>query len=102
MAKISRRQFLGEVANANNISMDEATAAYNMIINGITAVCGRGDRLSLSGFGAFYLQQHKGHPVRFGKGVSDDYMVFKFSASGLLNKKFRDSYEIEPFVVKDV
>ena len=57
----------------------------------IEHIVGSGGRLSLTGFGSFYAQMHKGHPVQFGGTVKKvhDYPVFKFSASNVLNKKLR-------------
>ena len=88
--KISKNQFLAEVARNNDMSVEDITIAYNAIVNGIHDVVASGKTLSLTGFGAFYLQRHKGHPVQF-EGTSEvgDYVIFKFSASDVLNKRFR-------------
>lgn len=50
-----------------------------------------GKRVSLTGFGSFYSQIHRGHPVQFGTKTErvPDYPVFKFAVSNVLNKDFR-------------
>lgn len=50
-----------------------------------------GKRVSLTGFGSFYSQIHRGHPVQFGVKTDrvPDYRVFKFAVSNVLNKDFR-------------
>ena len=58
----------------------------------IDLICA-GHRVAFTGFGSFYAQLHKGHPVQFGgkKGAVRDYRVVKFASSNVLNKKVRDS-----------
>lgn len=88
--KISKNQFLADVARNNDMSLKDITDAYNAIVNGIYDVVASGQTLSLTGFGSFYLQRHKGHPVQFeGRSNVGDYVIFKFSASDVLNKRFR-------------
>lgn len=88
--KISKNQFLADVARNNDMSLEDITDAYNAIVNGIHDVVVSGRTLSLTGFGSFYLQRHKGHPVQFeGRSNVEDYVIFKFSASDVLNKRFR-------------
>lgn len=88
--KISKNQFLADVARNNDMSLEDITDAYNAIVNGIHDAVASGRTLSLTGFGSFYLQRHKGHPVQFeGRSNVEDYVIFKFSASDVLNKRFR-------------
>lgn len=88
--KMSKNQFFTEVARANDMSVEDITDAYNAIVAGIHDVVASGQTLSLTGFGSFYLQRHKGHPVQFeGRSSVGDYVIFKFSASDVLNKRFR-------------
>lgn len=88
--KISKNQFLADVARNNDMSLEDITDAYNAIVSGIHDVVASGRTLSLTGFGSFYLQRHKGHPVQFeGRSNVEDYVIFKFSASDVLNKRFR-------------
>ena len=57
--KISKTQFLADVARNNDMSLEDITDAYNAIVNGIHDVVASGQTLSLTGFGSFYLQRHK-------------------------------------------
>ena len=99
VAKMNKRTFIGYLAKENNISLNEATWAYNIVINGIVNVVKTGTKLSLMGFGVFYLQDHKGHPIQFkeddkqmGRNMHvGKYKVFKFSASNVLNGAIRAS-----------
>lgn len=67
---------------------------YDAMIDEIFDIVRSGDRLSLTGFGSFFSQTHKGHPVQFGsdKGLVEDYSVFKFSPSNVLNRDLRRGY----------
>lgn len=67
------------------------TEVCDAMLSEITDIVDAGNRLSLTGFGSFYAQVHRGHPVQFG-GASKtvgDYRVFKFSASNVLNRRLR-------------
>lgn len=86
--KMNRSGLIAYIAEANDVSFSEAEFMYSAVINAIRDVVFSGVRLSLQGFGAFYLQVHKGQPVRFSetKSVAQDYFQFKFSASKVLKK----------------
>ena len=60
-------------------------------IDAIISDVKEGKRVSLTGFGSFYSQIHRGHPVQFGTKTErvPDYPVFKFAVSNVLNKDFR-------------
>lgn len=89
--KISKKQFLANVARKNDMPVEDITKAFDVITEGIHDTVMNGTILSLTGFGSFYLQKHKGHPVQFeGQAAVPDYVVFKFSASDVLNKRFRE------------
>ena len=91
--KISKKKFLTSVALRSGMSVNDITKAYDAIIAGIYDELSKGNTISLTGFGSFYLQKHKGHPVQFeGKLAIPDYIVMKFSASDVLNKRFRKDY----------
>lgn len=97
--KLSKREFIAFMAEQNKTTLKAAARAYDMVIESIQSAVAAGNELCLMGFGRFYLQTHKGHPVRFKDdpdgGASDserevpDYMVFKFSASNALNQRIR-------------
>lgn len=91
--KISKKHFLAAVARDSGMSVENMTKAYDAIVDGIRDQLAAGNTVSLTGFGSFYLQKHKGHPVQFeGHAVIKDYIVMKFSASDVLNKRFREEY----------
>lgn len=91
--KISKKHFLAAVAHDSGMSIENIIKAYDAIVNGLHDQLASGNTVSLTGFGSFYLQKHKGHPVQFeGRAVIHDYIVMKFSASDVLNKHFRKEY----------
>ena len=95
MAKntISKKHFLAAVARDNGMSVENITKAWDAIVNGLHDQLAAGNTVSLTGFGSFYLQKHKGHPVQFeSHAVIQDYIVMKFSTSDVLNKRFRKEY----------
>ena len=89
--KMNRSGLISYIAETKDIPFEEAEYMYNTVVDSICSVVASGVRLSLQGFGAFYLQLHKGQPVRFSstQSVAKDYYVFKFSASSVLNQWFR-------------
>lgn len=56
-----------------------------------------GERASLTGFGSFYAQTHRGHPVQFGSSAKkvSNYQVFKFAPSNVLNRRLRASGKLQ-------
>ena len=95
---MNRSDFLVRVAKRADVDAKTVAAVYDAVIEEIIDIVGRGDRLTLTGFGKFYGQVHKGHPVQRvtqeGKlgasdepGTVDDYAVLKFSATRAVNRR---------------
>ena len=90
--------FIKYIVMKHNITFKEATFIYDTFLDAVKDVIFNNMSLVLRGFGKFYLQTHKGHPVHFNnvikgdsnKAVANDYLVFKFSAASTLNKSLRD------------
>lgn len=93
--KMNKRQFLRRLATDNNMTVAAATDAYEAVVGTIQNIVSEGKVLSLTKFGNFFIQKHKGHPVKFDDTTEavEDYVVFKFSASDALNKEFRQKYK---------
>ena len=99
-SKISKKDFLRSVAKNNGFTIIETTRIYDAIVDELYKSVAEGTNVSLTGFGAFYLHKHKGHPVQFeGNNAVKDYVVFKFSASDVFNKRLRDAYDKGEVVV---
>lgn len=87
--RVSKREFIAEVARVAGVPVKTATAVYEAIVASLLDNVRRGVTVTLTGFGRFYGQKHKGHCVQFadgGKDVIDDYTVLKFSATRSVNK----------------
>lgn len=99
--KMSKAEFLRRVHTRSGQSQAVVNAVYKATVDELRILAIREGRLTLTGFGTFYVQTHKGHPVQFGKKSDkiEDYAVFKFSASSVFNKSLRmrlsdeDEYE---------
>ena len=91
--KVNRGEYLGRVAKRVGKDYSQVLDVYNAMVAELVDIAKAGERLSLTGFGLFYVQQHKGHPVQFSGDVEkvSDYAVLKFSASNVMNKKLRDN-----------
>jgi nucleoid DNA-binding protein len=88
--KVSKKQFLADVATRVGLPVETVTSVYDGMLEETHDIVDSGKSLSLTGFGSFYLQKHKGHPVQFDKHDKvPDYLVFKFSASDVYNRRFR-------------
>ncbi len=90
--KVNRNDFLQTVSENIDVPYGVVSAVYEGIADEIINVTKHGVKLSLTGFGAFYAQKHKGHPVQFSDSSEtvDDYVVLKFSSSNVMNKRLRD------------
>ncbi len=95
--KMNKRGLIGYIAKRNGISVEDAANSYSMVMSAIRDAVTQGVKLSLSGFGTFYRQSHKGQPVQFCEngGSVGDYLVFKFSASKTLNQYLRDNAQVK-------
>lgn len=93
MTKVSRMTFLEQVAKRSGLSEEDVLKFYDAMIAEMKEMMCQGKRVTLTGFGSFFMAKHKGHPVQFNKDGVDDYVVFKFSSSNVLNKKFREDYK---------
>lgn len=92
--KVNKNDFLEMVAKKNNMQPAEVRAIYDSMIEVARSILCKRQDLSLTGFGTFSLQTHKGHPVQFrknSKNTVDDYVVLKFAVSDVLMSKIRDS-----------
>lgn len=86
--RITKRQFIAMVARQAKVPVKVAEAVYEAIIELLLSNVRVGRSITLSGFGRFYGQKHKGHSVQFGSEQSEikDYSVLKFSATRAVNK----------------
>lgn len=99
--RLNRDELLGRVANrlAETGAADGDAKAclevvhmvYEMFEDELVKAVARGEKVSLTGFGAYFMKAHKGHPVQFGSVDSrvEDYKVFRFSPSNVLNRRLR-------------
>lgn len=85
-------QLLQSVSKESNVELSVVKVVYKSMIKNITKELLTGHKVGLTGFGSFYLQKHKGHPVQFDnkKSFIDDYNVVKFTASGPVKKMVND------------
>lgn len=93
-AKISRNRFLALAAKDSGIDVEVLSKSFDAIENRLYKDLASGKRVTLTGFGAFYLQKHKGHPVQFeDNSKMPDYVLMKFSTADVMNRRFRKDYE---------
>lgn len=93
--RVNRREYVSRLARRAGVPVRVASAVYDAAVEELLEIVSSGDSLTLTGFGKFYPQEHKGHRVRiagsdgFGEGFSDidDYAVLKFSATRAVNRR---------------
>jgi len=96
--RVNRSDFIVRVAQRAGVDARLVTRVYDAMIEEIIQVVSEGSRLTLTGFGKFYPQRHKGHRVQRvnedgrlqGTDVPeivDDYAVLKFSATRAVNRR---------------
>jgi len=101
--KLNKSEMLACVAKQNGITHKQARAFFDSIIDYIRANICEGKDVSLTGFGTFSLQKHKGHPVQFASDTNTvkDYVVVKFTPSDALMTSIRKDYENGSVTVSD-
>lgn len=96
--RVNRSEFVARVAQRAGVDAQLVARVYDAMIEEIIQVVSQGCRLTLTGFGKFYPQRHKGHRVQRvneegrlqGTEVPetvDDYAVLKFSATRAVNRR---------------
>lgn len=91
--RVNRSEILANVAERTGFALSDVKSVYDALLDEVIDKSVEGNTVVLNGFGTFYVQSHKGHPIRFEsfrhKGALEDYLVFKFSASHSMNDKLR-------------
>ncbi len=89
--RVSKREFVQRFARRGGISVQAAQTAYTAMIDELLDLVGQGHTVTLTNFGKFYPQAHKGHRVQFakddGSAEVNDYTVLKFSATREVNRR---------------
>lgn len=96
--RISKSDFISEVAKRAGVPVKVVSQVYEAIVSELLENVRRGVSVTLTGFGRFYGQEHKGHRVQFARGGSthiEDYTVLKFSATRAVNKSLAEEPEQE-------
>ncbi len=101
--KVTRKMLLQQVAKKSGYNVKVVSNVYKAIVDSIVESVQTDNYISLTGFGNFYLQHHKGHPVQFESSDSTvrDYKLLKFSASDALNRRLRGEVSVETELDED-
>ncbi len=87
---LSKAAFIELIAKKNGITKAEATRVINYFTAGIEKVVSAGNKLSLKGFGSFYIASNKarqGRNPRTGEAIKiSAYKTPKFKAGAALKK----------------
>lgn len=89
--RVSKREFIARFAKRADVPVETARVVYDAMIAELLEIVGNGGRVTLTKFGRFYPQAHKGHRSRNiltkeDLGEVPDYAVLKFSATRSVNK----------------
>ncbi|KUG56126.1 hypothetical protein AVL60_04625 [Kocuria palustris] len=93
--RVSKRDFISRVAARTDLPIRLVSTVYEGLLDELRDLVRARSTVVLTGFGRFYLQEHKGHKVRFGKSAVNDYSVLKFSASRSMNRELDQEREDE-------
>lgn len=94
--RVSKKEFQARFARRAGVTTRTAVQVYDAMIDELIELVRNGHRVTLTGFGRFYMQEHKGHKVQFAKeGSVADYAVLKFSQNRDLGKKLRDGLDAD-------
>lgn len=90
--KVTRKMLLQTIAAKSGLDIATVSKVHQAYVDSVVEYIQKGKTVSITGFGMYYLQKHKGHPVQFesqNHHVSE-YALLKFSASDALNKRLRE------------
>lgn len=100
--RISRTEFIQRAARRAKIPVHTMQIAYDAMTDEIIDLVKNKNRVTLTGFGRFYQQPHKGHLAQTNPGEKGgstkrvpDYVVLKFSATRDANKRLAMTPEQE-------
>ncbi|WP_311245261.1 MULTISPECIES: HU family DNA-binding protein [unclassified Microbacterium] len=97
--RVSKREFIQRFARRGGVSPNIAQKAYQALIDELLDLVAQGNTVTLTNFGKFYPQTHKGHRVQFAKddagGEVKDYTVLKFSATREVNRHIQTDEEVK-------
>lgn len=93
--RVSKRDFISRVAARTDLPIRLVSTVYEGLLDELRDLVRARSTVVLTGFGRFYLQEHKGHKVRFGKSAVNDYSVLKFSASRSMNRELDQELDQE-------
>lgn len=99
--KLNREDIVERAAKKCSLSQSEILEAVLAFEDVMKEMALEGHMVCLTGFGKFYLQRHKGHPIQFadGKSRTPDYVVYKYSASNVWNNTLREADEKHPIPI---
>lgn len=93
-SRVSRTEFVQRAARRAKLPVRTMQAAYDALTEEIIDLVKENNRVTLTGFGRFYSQPHKGHLAQASPGEKGstttrvpDYVVLKFSATRDANRR---------------
>lgn len=100
--KVTRKMLLQEISARSGVDIGTVTTVFGEFVDCLVDNVRKGKNVSITGFGNFYMQKHKGHPVQFESRSTQvkDYNLLKFSASDALNSRLRRKKKKPTTVVK--
>ena len=93
MPRVNKDEIVDIVALKTGTDKEIVRSVLRETVDAVTDLVMNGNEVSIMGFGKFYKQLHKGHPVQFGDPDEKikDYYVFKFSTSNVVNDELRET-----------
>lgn len=96
--RVNKSELMAEVSRASGIPLRDVNRVYDALVDRILVNIRDGVSVTLTNFGRFYAQRHRGHRVQFhadgsgDPGVIDDYRVLKFSATREVNRSLDSTH----------
>lgn len=94
--RLNKSELIRLVADKTNNSYTDVKNIIDTFLSSIEDGLKANNVVTISGFGTFKVEVHKGHPIQFKGGVKqfiDDYPVLKFNVSKVMKDSLRDSYK---------
>lgn len=91
--RVTRTKYLAQVADRVDLPKSIVSKVYHGMVEELYETVLSGDRLVLTGFGAFELQKHAGHMSYFNNKENniDPYLLLRFSTADSFIERIREN-----------
>lgn len=94
--RLNRSELIEATAQETDLSVSKVKEVVDTFLRSIEIGLKNDKIITISGFGTFKVDMHKGHPIQFKGGQKEyieDYLVLKFNVSKVFKDGLRSEYK---------